>query len=336
MAVTEIKEFREEELDELLEFFRKWVPDHPELAEGKITRWQNGYHFISRYKGQIAGYLTQIPQVFKYGDAISKKGIENIGWGVTLILDMSGNDQKASLRRSAITHELLLKCENNDDLIHCGAGMIPEILDTYRRRGMIIRSDYVKMYARFFNPRKALYYLNKPAFYGFPINILNMLIPAKQETKMENIIPIKKLDKSLDNLWDDILAKQYELYGIRTSEYINYKLSQPNRNYQVYLHSDGGYIIFRAAKHRIKDFRIVKICDLVGDDRIKLELIKIAVNYAIENDVYGVVALSSNADSSIYRKAGLYISRPYLIALRPPINAKIHVTFFDADLDNLW
>jgi hypothetical protein len=336
MAVTEIKEFKQEELDELLEFFKKWAPDHPELGEGNITQWQKGYHFVSRYKGKIAGYITQIPQVFKYGYTAQKKGIENIGWGVTLILDMSGDDQRASLRRSAITHELLSKCENNGRLIHCGTGMIPEILETYRRRGMIIRSDCVNMYARFFNPRKAVSYLGKPAYYNLPIILLNNILPAKNKFNCKNMLPAKKFDKSQDKLWDNLLSQQYKLYGIRSSKYINYKLSQPNRNYQVYFHSDGGYIIFRIADHRIRDLRIVKVCDLVGNDRIKVELLKIAINYAIKNNVYGIVALSSKRDFQIFRKVGMYIKSPYLIALRPPITAKMHVTFFDADLDNLW
>jgi hypothetical protein len=67
-----------------------------------------------------------------------------------------------------------------------------------------------------------------------------------------------------------------------------------------------------------------------------MDLIDIAVKYAREIDAYGVVALSSYVDELFYRKAGLYISNPHVVTLPPKITAKMHVTFFDADLDNLW
>lgn len=336
MTVTKLGQFSGEEFKELLEFFKRWAPDHPELSKGLITKWQNGDHFISRYKGKIVGYITQIPQIFKYGLTQSKSGIENIGWGVTLILDMSELGKQPSLVRAAITHELLSKCENNPPLIHCGVGMIPEILKTYQRRGMILRDDCLNMYARFIKPKKALAFLKQKSYLSYPFGILNYLFPIKINDGGKNIFEISRFDEEFDSTWDSILSKKYELYGMRNAEYLNYKISQPEKNYHIYLHEHGGYVIFRYAEHLTKDLKIVKICDLVGDNRIRYELLKVPLYFAVKNGAYAVVSISSKCDSTLYRSVGMYVKKTYLLALRPPITAKMHVTFFDADLDNLW
>jgi len=42
------------------------------------------------------------------------------------------------------------------------------------------------------------------------------------------------------------------------------------------------------------------------------------------------------ADKKTYKKAGMCISKPYPITMRPHITAKMHISFFDSDLENLW
>jgi hypothetical protein len=334
MAVTEIKEFREEELDELAKFLYDNGFDHPELGNRDLLLWTEGYRFLSRSKGEIAGYLAQITQVFKYGDKSKQDGIEN--WSVTLVLKDFGDSPDAARKRTAFTHELLLKVENNPPWQFAAVGVVPEIEEFYKIRGHNVRRDCLKMYARFLKPLKMLGYIGKSGYLSLPIFIGNMALKPGRKISNGKIEKISKFDPSWDNRWDSILRGRYELYGSRNAEFLNYKLSQPNKKYHVYLRHNDGYIIFRQAKHFTKDLHIVKICDLVGTVEAKIDLINVAIKYARDIDAYGVVALSSYADESLFKKAGLYISNNYVVTLPPKITAKIHVTFFDADLDNLW
>jgi hypothetical protein len=82
-----VEEFQESDMDELLAFLARCSPDHPELGEGDIVRWQKCFRFVSKSKGKIVGYIAQIPQQYKYGEKGGKDGIERIGWGVTLVVD---------------------------------------------------------------------------------------------------------------------------------------------------------------------------------------------------------------------------------------------------------
>jgi hypothetical protein len=336
MAVTEIKEFKKEELEELSRFLYDNSPDHPELGSKELLQWTRSFRFVSRSRGEIVGYIAQIPQTFKYGRNIGKMDPEYIGWSVTLVLKNFGDTPDAARRRTAYTHELLSKVENNPPWQFAAVGVVSEIEEFYRIRGHNVRRDCVKMYSRFNKPSKMLLYVGKPHWYSIPIKMLNGVFKYRRKSNMNKMKKITEFDTDWDQMWDSSLSAGYELYGERKAEYLNYKLSQPNKNYIVYLHPDEGYIIFREAKHLVRDLHIVKICDLVGSDSAKFELIGLALEYADRIDAYGVVALGSDTDESFFRKCGLFISKPYVVTHNPRITAKMHVTFFDADLDNLW
>ncbi|MEE9554587.1 MAG: hypothetical protein V3W18_09840 [candidate division Zixibacteria bacterium] len=331
MAKVEILELKNSQFDELLSFLKKWGLDHPELGEGHILRWQRCHRFVAVYEGKIVGYIGQIPHDFKYGKSIDNKGIEHIGWGVTLVLDMS----ESSIRKQA-GRGLLNRVEHNAPLLFSGVGIVPAIEEPYKRRGYEIRRDSTKMYARFVKPSKALRYLGKPVYYAPLIKLANLKYRSSTAIPYDKITEIDHFKPEWDSIWDSILYEQYEFFGIRNAEYLNYKLKQPNRRYHAYKHFDGGYIIFRIAQHRIKDLKLVKICDLVGTEAIKNDLLRISLKFLYEQHAYGIVALASSKDEKIYKKAGLYISKSYPIAMQEHIRAKMHVSFYDSDLDNLW
>lgn len=331
MSEVEIREFEESQMDELLAFLTKWSPEHPELGQGDIVKWQKCYRFVAMHEGKIVGYIAQIPHEFKYGKKSGRSGVEYIGWAVTLVLNISDNQVRKQAGRG-----LLRKCENNPPLQYSGVGMIPGVEGPYKRRGHAIRRDCSKMYARFLRPAKALKYLDKSSIYAPLIKLTNVFCPEKKKTKFGKVEKIKEFKPEWDEKWDELLSEQYELYGVRDARYLNYKLTQPNRDYHVYTHSDNGYIIFRHATHRIKDLNLVKVCDLVSTEKAKADLISLAVSFAYDVRAYGIVALGAYEDEKTYKKGGLYISKPYPIAMRPHITAKMHISFFDSDLDNLW
>jgi len=331
MADVEILELKDSQIDELLLFLKKWGSNHPELGEGQIIRWQQCFRFVALHDGKIVGYIGQIPHLFKYGSIGPGVGIEQIGWGVTLVLDMSDDQVRKQAGRG-----LLSRCENNPPYLFSGVGIVPAIEEPYKRRGYEIRRNSTKMFARFVNPSKALAYMGMPSYFDYLIRLANIIY---RPSIAQNIAKFKKITcfkPEWDSQWNDLLFAQYELYGIRTAEYLNYKLSQPDRSYQAYIHLDGGYIIFRLAKHTVRDMNLIKICDLVGTDLVKSDLISIAVKYLYEEGAYGIVALGSARDARIYKKTGLYIAKRYPIALNKNIRANMHITFFDSDLDNLW
>jgi hypothetical protein len=331
MSQVEIKDFEENQMDELLALLTKWSPDHPELGEGNIVKWQKCYRFVAMHEGKIVGYIGQIAHDFKYGKKSGKEGVEHIGWGVTLVLNVSGNEIRKKAGR-----ELLGRCENNPPLQYGGVGVVPAIEEPYKRRGHVVRRDCSKMYARFSRPAKALKYLGKSSIYAPLIKVENVFCPKHKRVKREKIKKIGEFKPEWDEKWDKLMSEQHELYGIRNAEFLNYKLTQPNRDYHVYIHPDDGYIIFRHAIHRIRDLNLVKVCDLVGTEEAKVDLVSLAVDFADAVKAYGVVALGSFEEEKTYKKAGMCLSRPYPVTLRPHITAKMRVTFFDSDLDNLW
>ena len=339
MSQVEIKDFEESQMDELLALLTKWSPDHPELGEGDIVKWQKCHRFVAMHEGRVVGYIGQIAHDFKYGKKSGKDGVEHLGWGVTLVLDMS--DSKV---RKQAGRELLGRCENNPPLQYAGVGVVPAIEEPYKRRGHVVRRDCSKMYARFLNPAKALKYMDKPSIYAPVIKLANVFCPKQKNVKREKVERIKEFKPEWDEKWDKLMYEQYEIYGIRNAEFLNYKLTQPNRDYHVYIHSDDdilsqskdGYIIFRHAIHRTRDLNLVKVCDLVGTEGAKVDLVSLAVDFADEVKAYGVVALGSFDEEKTYKKAGMCISKPYPITMRPHITAKMHISFFESDLDNLW
>lgn len=328
-----ISEFHESQMDKLLLFLSKWSPDHPELGQGDIIRWQQCYRFVAIHNDRIIGYIAQIPHDFMYGHSSGRTGIEHFGWAVSLVLDMSDE-----VIRKEAGRELLSRCENNPPLLYSGAGMVSAVESVYKRRGHQIRRDCCKMYARFARPIKALQYLSRPVIYAPLMKLANMLYPVKTARKdlRDNVIWIDKFEKRWDYFWDYILRNQYELYGARNAEYLNYKLTQPNREYYIFWHRGGGYIILRTARHPLKDLALVKVCDLVGLDAVRRQLLGLAMQYYYHSGAYGIVALSSAGDEALYRSAGMHISKPYPICLHKSIKAKVHISFFDSDLDNLW
>jgi len=331
MSEVEIRDFEESQFDELLELLTKWTPEHPELGEGDIVKWQKCFRFVAMHEGKIVGYIGQIAQDFKYGKKSGKEGIEKIGWGVTLVLDISDNNVRKQAGRL-----LLGRCEDNSPLHYAAVGVVPAIEGPYKRRGHLVRRDCSKMYGRFMQASKALKYMNMSTIYAPVMKLANTIYsrPKKvDKSKMERITEFKP---EWDEKWDRILSEQKELYGIRNAEFLNYKLSQPNRDYHAYIHADDGYIIFRQAKHRTRDMHLVKVCDLVGTKDARVDLISRAVEYGEEVKACGVVGLGSNDEEPIYKKAGMPISRPYPITMRPHITNIMHITFFESDLDNLW
>ncbi|MCB2231683.1 hypothetical protein KQH82_13270 [bacterium] len=332
-----LKEFQDSDLPELLAFLDRWNPDHPELGEGEIVKWQKCTKWLSVYRDKVVGYVVQIPHVFRYGEPSGRTGEEKIGWGVTLVLDMSDDIKNASLRRSAWANELLHAVETNQPWQFAGIAMVGDIERVYERRGLRIRTDCARMYARFLQPAKNLSYVGRSTVLAPAVSALNMIRPAARRSAEE--LGLKKIDcfdPADDRRWDELLAKLHGLYGVRDADFLNYKLSQPNRDYHVYTHPRGGYIIFRLAEHRTRDMKLVKICDLTGEDGVKRELIEPAVRFACERNAYGIVAVGGVEEASVYRRAGLWVDRQYNLALPPHISASMRVTFFDADLDNLW
>jgi len=318
-------------MDELLAFLTRWSPEHPELGQGDIIRWQKCYRFVAMHKEKIVGYMAQIPHEFKYGKKSGQDGVEHIGWAVTLVLNMSDNNVRKHAGRG-----LLTRCENNPPWQYSGVGMVPAVEEPYERRGHAIRRDCSKMYTRLLRPVKALKYLGQSWIYAPAIGLTNALYPAQKNVKSEQIEKITEFDPQWDEKWDRLMSEQYELYGIRNAEYLNYKLAQPDRDYHTFVHSDNGYIVFRHATHRVKDLNLVKVCDLIGTDKAKADLLTLAVKHAYDVNAYGIVAMGSYSEEKMYKQGGLYISKPYPIAMHPHITARMHISFFDSDLDNLW
>ena len=331
---VKISEFHSSQFDELLSFLRRLEPNHPELHDGKILQWQKCHKFVALHNGKIVGYIGQIPHDFRYGELSYRLGLEHIGWGVTLVLDLSDNGIRKKAGRL-----LLARCENNPPLMFAGVGVIPTIESVYRRRGHVIRRDCCKLYGCFRNPERALAYLSKPVFWGRLIKVANFVFRIKSLLKKDLTNRVKWIDRfepAWDDTWERILYHRYALYGTRNAEYLNYKLSQPNREYYVFYHTGGGYIILRTAIHPTRNLNLVKICDLVGSDHIRRQLLGLAMQYFHHSDVDGIVALSSVKDRRLYRSVGMYIAKAYPVCLHKSIKAKIHVSFFDSDLDNLW
>ncbi len=329
-----IIEFNNSQRDELLRFLSKWCPDHPELGEGDIFDWQKCYRYVYVDQGEIIGYMAQIPQSFWYGRHLRWKVREQLGWGVTLVLNMSYSD-RPERKRSTIVNAFLDRLSGN----HCsyaGVGVVPAIEKLYLNRGLRIRRDCVRMYVRFLNIPKMLKYSYKSVMYLPLIKIANVVFPMDKKWRYGRLDWVEQFSESMDNDWDRLLSERYDLYGARDAYFLNYKLGQPNREYHAYIHSDGGYIIFRSARRRVGDLHIIKVCDLVGSDAVRLDLLTMAMELAKNSKAYGIVALGSVVDQSVYRKAGLYISKAYPVVLPASVTENIHISFFDSDLDNLW
>jgi hypothetical protein len=185
-----------------------------------------------------------------------------------------------------------------------------------------------------------LAYIDKNEWLSIPISLLNLwFLPAEKLPGLHRFIT--SFDPAWDWIWKRYADETYGLYGERTAEFLNHKLLQPNKRYYSLLYYSNihsklpdGYMIFRGARNFTKDLIILKICDYGGSQKAKQYLFGL---YAPQQSTeYGIVALGGVEDKPLFRKAGLWLSKPYPIATDKSITEKMHVTFFDSDLDNLW
>jgi hypothetical protein len=295
-----------------------------------LFQWQKCIRYLALIKDRVVGHMAVIPQQFKMGaEEIT------LAWGSTLVLDM--NDFAVKTFAGVA---LLDICFDNPSYIYAGVGIVPEIESSYIRKGYTICRRAVKMYARFFRPVKALKYYIKPAFFDFPMRAVNWLRPVPQAVGRAGNIKCRDFDAAWDSRWLKMLSDRYELFGIRTAAFLNYKISQPAKKYFSIIHGGDngpdGYIVFRQARHYTRDLNIIRICDIVGTDRARLALIAEAISFAQEAGLDGIVAVGSIRDAEFYRAAGMWLTRDFPVGLRPDLASKIHLTFFDSDLDNLW
>ena len=327
--------FDEKYLAETLTLMRRWSPDHPELGEKGLYDWQRCSRYLALADGKVAGHIGQIAHEFRYADG---RPSVKLGWGITLVLDMSDDSTRKTAGR-----QLLKACEDAPVLKYAAVGVVPAIEPAYRRRGHQIRRDANSYYARFFKPEKALAYWNKRTALGPLMKMANTVLRPRTRIRFGTLERIKRFLPEWDPIWDELMKQQYEVYGKRDAEFLNYKLAQPHRQYFAFLHRDSsgtmdGYIVYRRAKHRVKDMDLVKICSFVGSAPAKQDMFAEAMRFAINDaaGTYGIVGLSSTADAPVFRSAGMYVVRPYPVVLAAGVEGRVRVDFFDSDLDNLW
>jgi hypothetical protein len=331
----EIVPFHEKYLAETLTLLRKWSPEHPELGERSLYDWQRCSRYLAWADGRVVGHIAQIAHEFRYANG---RPSVKLGWGITLVLDMSDD-----ATRKAAGRGLLKACEDAPGVKYAAVGVVPAIEPAYVRRGHQIRRDASNYYARFFQPSKALAYWNKRAALGPLVKLANIIVRPRTRVRFGTLERITRFLPEWDPIWDNLLKQQYELYGTRNAKFLNYKLAQPNRTYFTFLHRDAsgvidGYVVYRRAKHLVRDMDLVKICDFVGTRTAKRDMFAEAMRFALTDaaSTYGIVGLSSVVDASAFRSAGMYVVRPYPVVLAAGIEGRIRVDFFDSDLDNLW
>ena len=322
-------------LDETLAMMRKWSPDHPELGERSLYDWQRCVRYLAMSKGRVVGHIAQVEHEFRYADG---RAPVKLGWGITLVLDMSDDTTRKLAGRG-----LLKACEDAPDLKYAAVGVVPTIEPAYLRRGHQIRRDSCNYYARFFRPGKALRYWNRSPALGPLVSVANAVRPTRSRVRYGALEPIARFRPEWDGIWDGLLKQRYELYGKRDAEFLNYKLAQPNREYHAFVHRDGsgatdGYIVYRRARHHVKDMDLVKVCDFVGSPTAQADLLAEAMRFALREakGTYGIVGLSAAADAPAFRSVGMYVAQPYPVVLAAGVEGGIRVDFFDSDLDNLW
>ncbi|MBK7141303.1 MAG: hypothetical protein IPH75_04395 [bacterium] len=320
---------------ETLQLMKEWSSDHPELSRKEIYDWQRSTRWLAMKDGKVVGHIAQVSHDFKYADG---RPTVQLGWGITLVINM-GDDQT---RKNA--GRLLLKtCEERPEHKYAAVGVVPIIEPAYIRRGHRITRDSSSYFARFFKPEKALAYWKKSPLLATPLKLANLFFSAETDINHGTIEKITRFLPEWDPLWDTIMKEQYELYGIRNADFLNYKLAQPFREYHAFVHRDtsgviDGYIIYRRAKHTTRDLDIVRVVDCVATRTAKLDLLAEAMRFAIQDcpGVYGIVGLSSNTDADTFKSAGMWLGRPYPVVLAAGVDGQIHVSLFDSDLDNLW
>lgn len=322
-------------LHETLAMMLKWSPDHPELGEQTLYDWQHCTRYLALAGGKVVGHIGQIAHEFRYANG---RVPVKLGWGITLVLDMSDDGIRKAAGRG-----LLKACEEAPGLKYAAVGVVPAIEPAYLRRGHQIKRDGSRYYARFFRPGRALAYWKKPGALAPAMKLANVIWRPTTRVRFGTIEPITHFSPAWDAGWDELAGQQYEAYGARDAEFLNYKLSQPNRSYRALLHRDAsgavdGYLVYRRARHRVRDLDLVKICDFIASPGAKLDLLADAMRFALTEarGTYGIVGLSAEEDAAAFRSTGMYVARPYPVVLAAGVEGRFRVTFFDSDLDNLW
>ena len=327
--------FDEKYLDETLAMMRKWSPDHPELGEKSLYDWQRCTRYLAMFGDEVVGHIAQVAHEFRYADG---RPSVTLGWGITLVINMSED----AVRKAA--GRLLLKaCEEAPGVKYAAVGVVPTIEPAYLRRGHQIVRDASSYFARFFRPEKALAYWGKPTWLA-PFGKLAGLVWRPDTTIRHGALePVSQFLTEWDGIWDGLLKHQYEFYGVRNADFLNYKLAQPNRQYFTFVHKDtsgivDGYIIYRRAKHLVKDMDLVRVCDMVGSRTARQDLLAKAMEFALKDSpgTYGIVGLSSALDEQSFKSAGMFVTRKYPVVLAAGVAGQVRVTLFDSDLDNLW
>src|SRR5438045_1339546 len=329
MEVTTIP-FDAKYLAETLAMMRHWSPDHPELGERSLYDWQRCSRYLALAGGKVVGHIGQIAHEFRYANG---RAPVKLGWGITLVLDMSDDATRKTAGR-----QLLKACEDAPGLRYAAVGVVPAIEPAYRRRGHQIVRSANKYYARFFRPAKALAYWKKPMLLAPLVTLANAVRRAQTRPRFGTLEAITRFRSDWDGIWDRLMKQQYEAYGKRDAEFLNYKLAQPNRQYFAFLHRDrsgaiDGYIVYRRARHHVKDLDLVKVCDFVGSSTAKQDMFAAAMRFAIDeaSGTYGIVGLGSTADATTFQSTGMYVVRPYPVVLAAGVEGRPRVTFFDSD-----
>jgi len=335
MPQVDIVPFDPSYLAETLAMMVKWSPDHPELGERSLYGWQRCTRYLAMADGKVVGHIAQIAHEFRHADG---RPPVTLGWGITLVLDMSDD-----ATRKAAGRGLLKACEDAPGVRYAAVGVVPAIEPAYLRRGHQIKRQDCSYYARFFEPGKALAYWKKPTALAPLVALGNALLRPRTRARFGSLEAITRFRPEWDPIWNGLLKQHYELYGHRDAEFLNYKLAQPNRTYFTHLHRDpagviDGYIVYRRARHRVRDLDVVKICDFVGSRTARLDMLAAAMRFAIADapGTYGIVGLSSVAEAAEFRSMGMYVARPYPVVLAAGVDGRVRVSFFDSDLDNLW
>ncbi len=335
MSDVQVVPFEPRYLDETLAMMRRWSPDHPELAERPLYAWQRCARFLALADGRVVGHIAQCAHEFRYADG---RPSVRIGWGITLVLDMTDDAV-----RKAAGRQLLTACEEAPGLHYAAVGVVPGIEAAYLRRGHRLSREDNRYYARFFQPAKALAYWGKSAWLAPAVRLANGVLRPNTALRHGTNARITRFDPAWDATWDSMLRARYALYGKRDADHLNYKLAQPGREYRAWVHRDGtgtvdGYLVLRRARHRTRDMDLVKVCDLVGAETAQRDLLTEVERFAHTEarGTYGIVALSGTGDARLYRSAGLFVARPYPVVVAAPVTGRMRVSFFDSDLDDLW
>lgn len=334
MTDVTIQPFDIARLDETLAMMRKWAPDHPELGERALYDWQRCTRWQAMANGRVVGQIGQVNHEFRYADG---RPPVRLGWGITLVIDSSDDAVRKAAGRG-----LLKACEEAPDLKYAAVGVVPAIEPAYLRRGHQVRYDSCSYFARFFNPAKALAYWNKPSALAFPLKLANAILRPATRARYGTLERVTRFQPEWDPIWDQLFKARYELYGYRDAAFLNYKLAQPNRTYHAFVHRNAagsidGYVVYRRARHRVKDIDLVKVCDFVGTQPAIRDLLAEAMRFAVtEAGTHGIVGLSANGDAAAFRATGMYVARRYPVVLAAGVEGRIRVDFFDSDLDNLW